>query len=303
MKIFDVIIIGSGPAGMTAGIYCARRTLKTLIISKDVGGQMSETLIIENYPGFKKIEGVNLSFQIKDQVEALGVEFELSLASKIIKKNNLFEITTDENKIFQAKSIILAFGLEKRKLGVKKEKKFDGKGLSYCINCDGPLFKNKTVAVVGGGNAGAEAVEFLAKICTKIYWLEINKKIIADEIILNKINKFKNVEISLNTEVKELIGDQKIESIKINQKNKTKKISVEGIFVEIGIKPKINWLNNIVELDEQKQIKVNEFCHSNTPGIFSAGDITNTKYKQIVVAQGQGAIAALEAYNYININK
>ncbi len=299
MKIYDTIIIGSGPAGMTAGIYTARRAMKTLIISKDVGGQMSKTLVIENYPGFKTTDGVGLSFQIKEQVDALGVEFELSLAEKIVKKNNIFEITTNENKIFQAKSVILAFGLEKRKMGVAREEELDGKGLSYCINCDGPLFKNKNVAVVGGGNAGAEAVEFLAKICPKIYWLEINGKIRADAITFEKIKKLNNVEISLGTEVKELIGKQNLQKIKINQKNKIKKIDVEGVFVEIGIKPKVDWLNNFVKLDEQKQIKVNDLCHTNMQGVFAAGDITDTKYKQIVVAQGQGAIAALEAYSYV----
>ena len=316
MGVYDLIIIGAGPAGMTAGIYASRKEMKTLVISQDVGGQMSKTAAIENYPGVEKIDGVALAFKIKKQVEGFGAEF---ITDKVKEIKQLtthsqqleFEVIMEDNKKFRAKSIILAFGLEKRKLGLANEEKFIGNGLSYCVTCDGPMYRDENVAVVGGGNAGAEAVEFLAKICPKVYWLEVMDKINADEILVNRISKLKNIKIMTSVQVAELIGKDKLESIKIKPADSKigeephhpvfqENIHISGLFVEIGYTPKSDWLKKMVDLDKRGQIKVDNLCHTNMPGIFAAGDCTDTKYKQIVIAEGQGAIAALEAYEYVN---
>lgn len=305
--MYDTIIIGAGPAGMTAGIYTARKKMKTLIISQDVGGQMAKTAIIENHPGEKITDGVGLAFKIKKQAEDFGVEFVTSKVKAIKKQaDNLFEIETEDNKKFQTKSIILAFGMEKRKLGLENEKNFMNKGISYCVTCDGPLFKNKKVAVVGGGNAGAEAVEFLAKSCPKVYWLEMMPKLNADKILQNRIAKLENVKTMTDTQITDFIGDDKLEKITLRQaqgtsdKSEVKSLEVSGVFVEIGYISHSEWLKDLIDLDKMGQIKVNELCQTNVPGIFAVGDCTQTKYKQIVIAEGMGAIAGLEAYEFIN---
>jgi len=318
--IYDTIIIGAGPAGMTAGIYTGRKEMKTLIIGKDVGGQMAKTAIIENHPGDKITDGVGLAFKIKEQVESFGVEFQTAEISAVKKQEtrnkkqgNEFKIITKDNKEYLTKSVILAFGLGRRKLGVADEVKFEGKGLSYCVTCDGPMFKDKPVAVVGASNSGAEAVEFLAKICPKVYWIEVMEEVGADKILADRVSKLDNVEILLSSEIAELIGKDKLEGVRIKstdsgndeilkqvQDDKNDGIlSVKGVFVEIGYVTWSEWLKDLVELDDKGQIKVNDLCHTNVKGIFAAGDCTNVKYKQIVIAEGQGAVAALEAYEFV----
>ncbi|HOY56048.1 MAG TPA: FAD-dependent oxidoreductase [bacterium] len=297
--MYDVIIIGAGPAGMTAAIYCARRAMKVLVVSKEMGGQAAKTFLIENYPGLKSVDGVELVFAMKAQVESLGVEIVTGVVEKIEKIiTGGFEVTSAE-KHYLAKTIIIATGLVKKKLGVLNEEKYDGRGLSYCINCDGPLFKDKTVAVVGGGNSGAEAVEFLAKICPQIYWLEITDQLRADAVLLDIIKKMSNVEILLQTKVTALNGDGMLSSITIDKNGAVLEKNTQGVFVEIGYQAQTEWLKEVLNLDSLGQIKVDELGHTSCPGIFAAGDVTKNHYKQIVVAEGMGAIAALEAYKFI----
>ena len=308
-NIYDTIIIGSGPGGMTAGIYTARRAMKTLILGKDLGGQMSKTLIVENHPGVKTSDGISIAMQIQEQAKSFGVEFESEKVKTIEREEKLFNIKTESGKVFNSKSVILAFGLEKRKLNLQNEEKIEGRGLSYCVTCDGPMFKNKINAVVGGGNSGAEAVEFLSKISTKVYWIEVMEKINADKILQDRISKLENVEIMTNTKVTKLIGAEKLEEI-IIEKNDPKstgsldpardRLRVAGVFVEIGYVSQSEWLDNFVELDNFGQIKINNLCHTNQPGVFAIGDCTEIKYKQIVIAEGMGAIAGLESYSYVN---
>jgi len=301
-KIFDVIIIGSGPAGMTSAIYTARKEMTTLVIGKDIGGQMSKTFVIENAPGVEKIDGISLSFKMQEQTESFGAEFETAEIIKIKKENNVFNLIDKDNKNYKAKSVILAFGLEKRKLGLPSESKFEGKGISYCVTCDGPIFKGRDMAVIGGGNAGAEAVEFLAKICPKIYWLEVMNEIKADEIFTNRIKKLNNVKILTSTKILEFLGDDELKGAKIKNNKQENKLKFAGAIVEIGYKANTEWVSKLVELDNFGQIKTNQFCETNTPGIFAVGDITNIKYKQIVIAEGQGAIAGLGVSDYVQKN-
>lgn len=297
--MYDVIIIGAGPAGMTAAIYCARRAMKVLVVSKEMGGQVAKTFLIENYPGLKSVDGVELVFAMKAQVESLGVEIVTGVVEKIEKVvTGGFEIISAE-KHYLAKTIIIATGLVKKKLGVPNEEKYDGRGLSYCINCDGPLFKDKTVAVVGGGNSGAEAVEFLAKICPQIYWLEITNQPRADVVLLDIIKKMSNVEILMQTKVIALNGDGMLSSITIDKNGAVLEKNTQGVFVEIGYQAQTEWLKEVLDLDSLGQIKIDALGHTSCPGIFAAGDVTKNHYKQIVVAEGMGAIAALEAYKFI----
>jgi len=300
-NIYDLIIIGAGPAGMTAGIYAGRKEMKTLILSKDVGGQMAKTAIIENHPGEIITDGVALAFKIKEQVEKTGVDFETQTIKSIKStKDDMFEVESESGQKYITKSVILAFGLARRKLGLDNEKDFEGKGLVYCVTCDGPLFKDKPVAVVGASNAGAEAAEFLAKICPKVYWIEMTDKINADKILADRVTKLKNVKVLLSSQITELVGESKLERIILRQAQGDTSLEVSGLFVEIGYVPQSEWIKDLVALDKGGQIKINELCQTNVPGIFAAGDCATTKYKQIVIAEGEGATAALEAYEYIN---
>jgi alkyl hydroperoxide reductase subunit F len=304
-NIYDVIIIGAGPGGMTAGIYTTRRAMKTLILGKDIGGQMGKTIIVENHPGIKSGSGIDIAFGMQEQVKSFGAEYEIETVKEIKKENNLFEIKTTSEKIYESKSVILAFGLEKRKLGFPNEKKLEGRGLSYCITCDGPMYKDKNVAIVGGGNAGAEAVEFMAKICPKVYWLEIMEKINADKILQNRIAKLNNVEIMTNTKITEVVGENNLEKIKIQKapfddaQGETS-LKVSGVFIEIGYVSHSGWLKDLIDLDKIGQIKIDKNCHTNLDGVFAIGDCTDVKYKQIVIAEGMGAVAGLESYEYVN---
>ena len=300
MIIYNTIIIGAGPAGLTAAIYAARRAMKTLMIGEEVGGQINKTFTIENYPGIKTIGGSELALNAGNQVKELGVEIITGRVNKITKENNLFIISEKETgATYQAKTLILSFGLKKRQLGLLGEEKFDGHGLSYCVNCDGPLFKNKNVAVVGGGNSGAEAVEFLAKICPTVYWLEIMPDLKADPVLIQQIRQLNNVKIFIQTKITALKGDPWLTNIVVDHEGQTETLTVQGIFVEIGYIAETDWLKGVVELDNAGQIKVDALGSTNVPGIFAAGDVTNSKHKQIVVASGAGAIAALEAYEYL----
>ncbi len=296
--MYDVVIIGAGPAGMTAAIYCTRRAMKTLIISKEIGGQVARTFLIENYPGLKKVDGVSLAFDMKAQVESLGGEFLMDTIEKIEKlPSGGFEVSSTDRH-YLTKTVVVAAGLVKKKLGITNEEKYSGHGLSYCINCDGPLFKGKKVAVVGGGNSGAEAVEFLTKICPQVYWLEITDQIRAEAVLLDKIKKLDNVEIFAQAKIIALSGNDMLSGIVIDQNGKKLEKDVQGVFVEIGYQAQTDWLKNTLDLDEVGQIKINALGHTSCPGIFAAGDVTQSHYKQIVVAEGMGAIAALEAYRF-----
>lgn len=307
-KIYDVIIIGSGPAGMTAGIYCGRRALKTLILGDQMDGQMVKSLVVENYPGVESITGINLSSGMKKQAEKFGAEFVNGIVEKITKQDDVFELKLAD-KTLSAKAVILAFGLKKKKLGLANEEKYEGRGLTYCVTCDGPLLKDKNVAVVGGGNAGAEAVEFMAKICPRIYWIEIMDHLNATQILKDKIEKLDNVETFLSAQVTELIGDDFLTGIRIQSKGHgiphpdkigtRDDIRVGGLIIEIGYVAKTDWLGDLVDFDKHGQIEIDKLGHTKTPGIFAAGDVTDSKYKQVVLATSSGAVAALEAYEYV----
>lgn len=298
--MYDTIIIGSGPAGFTAAIYANRRALKTLMIGKDIGGQMTWASEIENYPGFKSISAYDLIAKFYDQVTSLGVEIKNEMVESIEKRQDFFVVNT-KNEQISTKTIILSLGLSPRKLNVPGEAEFLGKGICYCANCDGPLYKNKTVVVVGGGNSGLDAAEVLSKIVKQVYLITNEDKLRGFENLVSQVKDRSNIEIFLNSSITSINGSNKVESIKLlNVKNKEKKeLKVDGIFIEIGREPKVDLVKDMVRLDNKNQIVVGEECETNVPGMFAAGDVTNVIYKQITIACGQGTIAALAAYKFI----
>jgi len=297
--MYDVIIIGAGAAGMTAALYAARRALKTLVISKDIGGQATMTSHIENYPGIDLINGMELMLKFKNQAEKFGAEFVFGEVRKIKKEKDIFTVWANGGN-YKAQVLILAFGLTPRDLGVPGEEKFRGKGISYCATCDAPLYKNKIVAVVGGGNSALDAAFLLSKMAVKVYLIHRREEFRGEEILIKRVKENSNIELILNSEVREVKGDKKIESILIeDNQGKKREIKIDGVFVEIGHEVKADFIRGLVNLNEKNEIIVDCNCQTSEPGIFAAGDVTNMEYKQIVISAGEGAKAALSAYRYL----
>lgn len=303
--MYDLIIIGSGPAGMTAGIYAARREMKTLIIGKEVGGQLVWANEIENYPGFEKIHSFELINKIKQQTASFGVEMKDDEVKKIEKtaEGNFLLYTNRET--FESKTVIIAMGLSPRRLAVSGEIEFNGKGVSYCANCDGPFYKNKRVTVVGGGNSALDAAEVLSKIASQVYLIHRNESLKAFDVLVNEVKSRSNIEILLNSEVKNITGNQKVEKIRVsnNKTGEEKDIDVDGVFIEVGRLASTDLVADLVERNDKNQIVVTSKAETKTPGLFAAGDVTNCEFKQITIAMGQATVAALSAYQYIQMNE
>ncbi len=300
--IYDTIIIGAGPAGFTAAIFATRREMKTLIIGKELGGQLVWAGEIENYPGFKSIKNYDFIESFKDQALSCGAELK-EAEVKMIEKNEdgTFKIITSKEE-FLAKTIILTIGLSPRRLAVTGEIEFSGKGVSYCANCDGPLYRGKTVVVIGGGNAAFDAAEVLSKIANKVYLLHRNKDFKAFDSLVSEVISRENIEIITDIKIKTISGDKKVEKItySTNTDDKDVDLSVDGVFIEIGRIAHTDLVSEFVERDEKMQLLVNNKMETKTAGLFAAGDVTNiSEFKQITVATGQATIAALSAYQYL----
>lgn len=300
--IYDTIIIGAGPAGFTAAIFATRREMKTLVIGRETGGQVVWAGEIENYPGFKSIESYEFIERFKDQAISCGAELKEAAVEKIEKlADENFKVTTSRDE-FIAKSIILAIGLSPRRLTVPGELEFSGKGVSYCANCDGPLYRGKPVAVIGGGNAAFDAAEVLSKIASKVYLLHRNNDFKAFDSLISDVKARENIEIIGDVKIKSVTGDKKVDKLcyEFNDKKEEKEILVDGIFIEIGRIANTDLVADFVERDEKMQLVVNNAMETKTPGMFAAGDVTNaSEFKQITVAIGQATIAALNAYKYL----
>jgi thioredoxin reductase (NADPH) len=303
--LYDLIIIGGGPAGLTAGIYASRRKLKNLIITKDIGGQAATVPHVENYPGLAKVDGFELTENMKKQAESFGAEFVYEEVRKISKVDDLFSAETVTGKKFQAQSLILSFGVTPRNLDVPGEKEFTNKGVTYCANCDAPLYKDKIVAVVGGGNAALDAAEYLSKIAQKVYLIHRRDEFRGDEILVEKVKAQENVELIFDSVVTEIKGEQFVTSITIkNLKDENEKeLEVNGVFVEIGHVVNSTPIKETVKVDDKNQIVIDDYCNTSEQGIFAAGDVSSGEYKQIIIAAGEGAKAALSAYKYLQHKK
>ncbi len=299
--MFDTIVIGAGPTGMTAAIYAARRMMKTLVISKNIGGQVIWASEIKNYPAIDVITGVDLINKMKQQIKDLGVEIKISEIKSISKNSDgSFSVETEKDT-FLTKTIIIAMGLAPRQLGLDKENQLTGRGISYCATCDGPLFRNKNVAVIGGGNSALDAAEVMSKIASQVYLICNQEKLKAFESLVSEVKSKNNVEIILSSEVVEIVGENKLEKIKIidNISQKLRELNIDGLFIEIGHEPKTEVLAGLVVRDNFGQVIADLNAKTNCEGIFAAGDVTQSEFKQIIIGCGQGATAALSAYKYL----
>jgi NADH-dependent peroxiredoxin subunit F len=302
----ELIIIGGGPAGITAGIYAARKYINTLLIAKDFTGQIGSSAWVENYPGFKKISGLELIKSFKEHLELFkNIETKsFQQVEKVKKIKNGFEVTTDEGS-YQAKSLIIATGGVPKKLNAENEFAFLGKGLSYCVTCDGANFKNKVVAIIGGGNAGAETAIELGRYSRKVYLLEYEKNLCADKILQLQLKRNKKIAVITSVQVKSFEGRKELEKvIYCDLKNKaTKELKVDGCFIETGSIPNTDFVNGFLDLNKKGEIKVNPATlEASVTGVFTAGDVNDLSGKQIVIACGQGATAVLAVYNYLQKN-
>ena len=296
---YDVVIVGAGPAGLTAGVYCARKMLNTIIISENIGGQALESWAIENYMGYRMIAGEDLMKKFEEQVRTLNIRLELDKVTAIAKDDGLFTINTVSGNTLKAKAVILTQGNRPKKLGVANEEQYLGRGLSICSTCDGPLYKGKRVAVAGGGNSALQTAVEMSDIAKSVN-LIVRSTIRADPVYMEKLKEKKNITVHTGAHVSALQGEKFLSGITIkDEQGKEQTISLDGVFIEIGWLPNTDMVENLVQLNEKKEIIVDINGHTSIPGIYAAGDVTSVKSKQIVIAAGDGAKAALEAFEYI----
>ncbi len=298
---FDVLVIGGGPAGASAAIYAARKGIRTGIVADRFGGQVNETLSIENYIGIKNTEGSKLAADLEGHVRDYDVDIMVPAKVKNVTKEDLIHVELENGGLLKSKTLIIATGARWRNIGVPGEEEYKNKGVAYCPHCDGPLFKDKHVAVIGGGNSGIEAAIDLAGIASKVTVLEFLPELKADKILREKVYSLTNVDVLTNVETKEITGDKRVNGISYTNRDTGDKnhIHLDGVFVQIGLVPNTEWVADLVERNQRGEILVDKAGATNVPGIFAAGDCTDSLYKQIVVSMGAGASAALSAFDYL----
>lgn len=304
-RIYDVVIIGGGPAGMTAAVYCMRKGVDTAIIIKSIGGQVAETSSVENYLGYKYINGVELVDKFKEQVFQFSVGYEEGQGVSAIMDGEIKKITLEDGRVIQSRALIIASGKSWKKLGVPGEQRLTGRGVAYCTICDAPLFAGKKVIVVGGGNSGVEAAIDLATVASEVVVVQLLDELTADKILLDKLGTFSNVSIILSSRVTDINGEDKVQEVVV-QHVETGNVTIEktdGIFIEIGLDPNSSFVRGVVEMNSSSEIEIDSRCATNREGIFAAGDVTSVPFKQIIIAGGEGAKAALSACEYILKNK
>ncbi len=303
-ETYDILIIGGGPAGSSAAIYSARKGIRTGIVAERFGGQVMDTLGIENFISVKATEGPKLVTALEEHVKEYEVDIMNLQRAKSIQKNDenaLFEVELENGGKLKSKSVIVATGARWKELNIPGEKEFKGKGVAYCPHCDGPLFKGKHVAVIGGGNSGVEAAIDLANIVGHVTLFEFAPELKADDILQKRLYSLSNVDVVLNAQTLEVLGADKVNSmIYLDRKtNEKKTISLEGIFIQIGLLPNTDFVKNTVDLSKFGEIIIDGHGQSSLPGLFAAGDVTTVPYKQIIIALGEGAKASLGAFDYL----
>ena len=296
--MYDLIVIGAGPAGITASIYAARKKMNFLVIAKDIGGQTAWSGDIENYTGYQFITGPELVTKFEEHMRKFDIELKENEQVIDIKKiDNKITVKTDKGS-YESKTVIIASGKKSRELNVPGEREFKNKGLTYCATCDGPLFSGKDVAVIGGGNSALDAALQLMKIARHTHIINITSALTGDAIMREKVEASENVTVMNNSGVTAIVGDKMVTGIKIERQNKEELLSVQGVFVEIGLIPNSEFTNDI-EKNQWGEIKVTNYNETNIPGIFAAGDVTDVPEKQIIIAAGEGSKAALSAFRYL----
>ena len=294
--MYDVIIIGGGPAGLTSALYLLRADKNVLILEKEnIGGQITSSSKVANYPGFGEISGMELISNLYNQVVNLGGEVVLEEALEIDDDNT---VITDCGK-YKVKAIILAVGSKNKVLGIEREDEFVGRGISFCVSCDGAFYQGKTVAVVGGGNSAISEALSLADICSKVYIIQKDDKLTCEEVLKEKLKVKDNIEIFYNSEVVSYLGDNDIKGIVVKTIDGEIKLDVEGIFLAIGLVPSTSFIADLLTLDKNNYILSDDTLTDKT-GIFVAGDCRSKKYRQLTTAVSDGTVAALNAINYLN---
>lgn len=297
----DIVIIGGGPAGMTAAIYAARKRLSLIMVSPDIGGQATWAVEVENYLGYTMITGIDLALKFEAHVKEFDVPLIDSKVNAIEIRDKTFLTKLENGQEFESRTVLVASGRSARNLGVLGEETYKGKGVAYCATCDAPLYSGEDVAVVGGGNAGLSAAVQLLSIARQVYIIEAMPKLNGDQCFQERINQASNVRVMTNTEVKDIVGNKLVEGIDVRDMSsgKEERIPVTGVFIEIGSLPNTDFLPANVMLNKYREIEVDSANRTNIPGLFAAGDVTNVPHKQIIIAAGEGAKAMLTAYDYL----
>ncbi|MBI4295907.1 MAG: FAD-dependent oxidoreductase [Chloroflexi bacterium] len=299
----DIIILGGGPAGLTAAVYLARKNLNAMLIAKEIGGQPMQTAGIENYMGYQYIEGPELMSKFEEQVARFPIEQKIGAeVVALTRLANSFRVGTDSKESYEANTVIVATGKRARELNVPGEKRLVGRGVSYCAICDGPLFAGQKVAIIGGGNSAVGAVDDMLKIADHVY-LVSTTPLTCDAVLHDRVKGASNLTIFIQHEVVEVLGAERVEGFVLRDlaTGTEKRFDVGGVFVEIGLIPNSEFARNLVKLNELDEIVVNCMCETGVPGLFAAGDVTNVPEKQIVIAAGEGAKAALQAHRYLQM--
>lgn len=300
---FDSLIIGGGPAGASAAIYSARKGIRTGIVAQRFGGQVADTVGIENFISVKETEGPKLVMALEQHVKSYEVDImNLQTATSLSKHGDEIQITLENGATLNSKTVILSTGARWREMNVTGEQEYRGKGVAYCPHCDGPLYKGKRVAVIGGGNSGVEAAIDLAGIVSHVTLVEFDTKLRADAVLQKKLNSLPNVTIITNALSKEVLGaDGKVTTLRYEDRasNEMHDIALEGIFVQIGLLPNTDWLKGVIDLSPRGEVIIDQKGETSMPGVFAAGDCTTVPYKQIIIAMGEGAKASLSAFDYL----
>lgn len=298
---FDVLVVGAGPAGASAAIYAARKGIRTGIVAERFGGQIQDTLGIENFIGTIYTEGPKLASSLEAHVKEYDIDVITSQRAKRLEKKDLVELELESGAVLKAKSLIIATGARWRNVNVPGEAEFKNKGVAYCPHCDGPMFAGKHVAVIGGGNSGVEAAIDLAGIVKHVTVLEYMPELKADKVLQERLYSLPNVTVIKNAATKEITGTDRVNGISYvdRETEETHHIELEGVFVQIGLVPNTEWLGDTVERNRFGEIVVDSRGATNVPGVFAAGDCTTSPYKQIIISMGSGATAALGAFDYL----
>ncbi|PLC03498.1 alkyl hydroperoxide reductase subunit F [Variovorax sp. RO1] len=299
---FDVLIVGGGPAGAAAAVYAARKGIRTGVASERFGGQVLDTLGIENFISIKETEGPKFAHALEEHVRDYDVDImNLQRAKALVPGKDLIEVQLESGASLKSKTVIISTGARWRNINVPGEHEFKNKGVAYCPHCDGPLFKGKRVAVIGGGNSGVEAAIDLAGIVGHVTLIEFDTQLRADAVLQRKLKSLKNVDIFTNAQTTEITGDQKVNGLvyKDRASGELKKVELEGVFIQIGLVPNTDWLKGTVELTKHGEIVVDARGQTSVPGVFAAGDVTTVPFKQIIIAAGDGAKAALGAFDHL----
>ena len=297
--MYDIVIVGAGPAGLTAAIYALREEKKVVILEKEtIGGKITSSSKIENYPGFKSISGMDFANNLYEQVIDLGGEINIEEVLSI-ENGKVKKVITDENT-YETKSIIIASGSKYKTLNLDNEEELIGNGISFCTVCDGSFYKNKDVCVVGGANSALNSALYLSKICNKVYLVVRGPKLKGDKKVIDNVLSLSNVEVLYNTTVnKYILDNDELVGVEVKSNECEKKLDVEGVFLAIGQSPEIDYLNNLVKVDENNYVVASENCMTNIDGIFVAGDVRKKKVRQLTTAVSDGTNAAINAINYL----